>query len=58
MATRNIITLTAIQIKELYNLLGGDEHPNTEITIGTDDETGEGLFCWFTDNPEEGAFNL
>lgn len=57
MATQEIITLTSRQISELYALIDSDLD-YTEISIGHDPETGEGLFCWFTEYPEEGYFDL
>ena len=57
MATKTLITLTAEQIRDLENLVC-ESDDTTEISIGTDTDTGEGYFAWFTDNPQEGAFNL
>ena len=53
--TEIIITLTGKQIKELAKLVESDEQ---EISIGVDKETSGDFYAWYTDNPEEGAFDI
>lgn len=62
---RKRIALTGLQIQHMWDYVDGDKE--TELTIalypeGKDEETGEtmpaGLYCWFTEYPDEGRLYL
>lgn len=55
-----MITLNFYQAKQLIELFS-DSDDDIEITLQIGDDTshsGAGLYAWFSDMPEEGAFFL